>query len=222
MLVAAVATVSTGACAAAPARTPRATDTIARYASALARDDPRAAWRMLSKSTQRQLPFDRFAAAWRALARERAEQRRRVRASLTTAGAIVERATVTYPDGTTVPLRRTGARWRMERAFVARSLADSPSAAARQLADGLRQRDLAAVLAILTPARRDRIQRFLDGFASSMRAHARPETITYHGPNRAEMTWDDHGIQYRVILVRDHDQWRVDDFDVEPAPVPAP
>ena len=43
-------------------------------------------------------------------------------------------------------------------------------------------------------------------------------TISNVGADRAELQWDDGEMQYKIILRREGDEWRVDDVHARPAP----
>ena len=36
--------------------------------------------------------------------------------------------------------------------------------------------------------------------------------------DRAELRWDENGIQYRIVLRKEDDEWRVDDIYIRPKP----
>jgi len=73
---------------------------------------------------------------------------------------------------------------------------------------------------VLTARRREGIGRQVDEFAVSLARHlADPKhKIAFIGKDRAELQWDDDGMQYKVVLRLEGDEWRVDDVHLHPAP----
>ena len=209
-------------CGGATKHEPRATTGVHAYVSALRADDARAAWNLLSAEARADMTFDEFEAAWRQSEAERKRQAAEMEEGLKGEPDLDERAQVTYTDGKTVNLQRDAGKWRLDSGLVSRTVAHSPLDAIDIFADAVDRRDFNAVMTILTERRRDGINRFVSDFATSLRKQKSDEGISFMGKNRAELKWDENGMQYKVILIREHDEWRVDDFDIQPAPEPSP
>lgn len=186
--------------------------------AALAGDDPRAAYDLLSADARKQVSFEEFALQWKATAAERAWQVAKLREAIAADPDVGERAAVTYADGKTVALARESRRWRLETPLVSRTRAARPREAIRMFADAIRAKDLPGVLRTLTLRRRDGLTRQIDGFLAGLDRRV-DGTIEEIGNDRAELRWDENGMRYRIILRREDDEWRVDDIHIQLAPV---
>jgi len=209
-------------CGGAAKHEPRATTGVRAYVEALRADDARAAWNLLSEQARSGMTFDEFQSAWRQSTAERKRQAAEMEEGLKGEPDVAETAQVTYPDGKVVSLHHDEGTWRLDSGLVSRTVAHSPLDAIDIFADAVDRRDFNSVMTILTERRRDGINRFVSDFASSLRKQKSAEGISFMGKNRAELKWDENGMQYKVILIRENDEWRVDDFDIQPAPEPSP
>lgn len=210
------------ACGGSTAKETRATKGVNAYVSTLRADDPRGAWNLLSAEARKGMTFDEFKAAWKASAAERKRQAEQMEEGLKGDPNMVERATVTYKDGKTVQLQHDGTRWRLDSGLVSRTIARTPLDAIDIFARAIDEREFDSVMAVLTQRRRDGINKFVGEFAASLRKQKSEEGIQFMGKNRAELAWDENGMRYKVTLIREGDEWRVDDFDIQPAPEPSP
>lgn len=183
---------------------------------ALRKDDPRAAYRLLSKATRKRVSYEEFALQWQASAAERAWQADRLDAALRAQPDVDERALVTYADGRTIALEREGSRWRLDDALVSRVRARRPRDTIEMFTHALRNRDLESLLRTLTLRRREGLARQIEGFLAGLerRGGALPDETG----DRAELRWDEHGLRYRIVLLREDDEWRIDDIHILPAP----
>jgi hypothetical protein len=186
------------------------------YLAALKSNDAKDAYRLLSDSTRRRVSYDQFALEWKNSAKERAWQVKVLEESLKGNPDVGERALISFSDGKLVQLEREGKAWRLESELVSRSRAKRPRDAIRLFADAVAQRDVAAVLGILTQRRRDGIAKQVEGFVAGIGKHVNGplEELT----DRAELRWDENGIRYRIVLKKEDDEWRVDDIYIRPAP----
>lgn len=184
---------------------------------ALAADDPRRAYALLTADIKRDLPYHTFAEQWQRSMAERAWQAEALRASLRGAPDVGERAVVGFSDGKSVPLERDGKLWRLEVPLVTRATAPRPRDAVRQLAAALAERDVTAALATLSKRRREGIARQIEGFLEGLGKRV-DEPIDEYGEDHAELRWDEGGFRYRVMLLREEGEWRVDDLSIRPAP----
>lgn len=185
--------------------------------AALAGDDPRAAYDLLSEDARRRVSFEEFALQWKASAPERAWQVAKLREAIAADPDVGERAAVTFADGKTVALARESRRWRLEAPLVSRTRAARPREAIRMFAEAVRARDLRSVLNTLTLRRREGLMRQIDGFLAGLDRRVEG-TIEEIGNDRAELRWDENGMRYRIILRREDDEWRVDDIHIQLAP----
>jgi hypothetical protein len=186
------------------------------YLAALKRDDPRAAYGLMSSSARKQTSFDEFALQWKQSEQERKAQIAQLEATLKGNPDVGERALISFSDGKLVQLEREGATWRLESELVTRSRAKRPRDAIRLFADAIGQRDIGAALGVLTQRRREGLTKQIEGFVAGIGKHV-------NGPidetqDRAELRWDENGIRYRIILRREDDEWRIDDIYIRPAP----
>lgn len=184
---------------------------------ALAGDDPRAAYALMSAAARQRVSFEEFALQWKASAPERAWQVARLREAIAADPDVGERAAVTYADGKTVALARENHRWRLEAPLVSRTRAARPREAVRMFAEAVRSKDLAAVLRSLTQRRRDGLTRQLDGFVAGLDRRIEG-TIEEIGSDRAELRWDESGMRYRIVMRKEDDEWRIDDIHIQVAP----
>ncbi len=193
-----------------------AADGVRDYVAALKSDDPHDAYKLLSDSTRRRVSYDQFALEWKTSAKERAWQVTVLEASLKGNPDVGERALISFSDGKLVQLEREGKAWRLESELVSRSRAKRPRDAIRLFADAVAQRDVGGVLGILTQRRREGIAKQVEGFVAGIGKHVNGplEELT----DRAELRWDENGIQYRIVLRKEDDEWRVDDIYIRPKP----
>jgi hypothetical protein len=186
------------------------------YLKALKSNDAKDAYKLLSDSTRRRVSYDQFALEWKNSAKERAWQVAELEKSLKGNPDVGERALISFSDGKLVQLEREGKAWRLESELVSRSRAKRPRDAVRLFADAVGQRDVAAILGILTQRRRDGIAKQVEGFVAGIGKHVNGplEELT----DRAELRWDENGIRYRIVLRKEDDEWRIDDIYIRPAP----
>ena len=186
------------------------------YLSALKRDDPRAAYGLLSSATRKKVSYDEFALQWKQNPKERKWQIEAIERSLEGNPDVGERARVTFSDGKIVPLERDGKRWLLETELVSRSRAKRPRDAIRVFSDALSSRDVGALLGVLTQRRREGLMKQIGGFVTGLNKRIHDKMDEY--PDRAELRWDENGIRYRIVLRKEDDEWRVDDIYIRPAP----
>jgi hypothetical protein len=186
------------------------------YLAALKSNDPRDAYGMLSASTRRRVSFDEFALQWKQSEKERQWQARVLEESLKGNPDVGERALISYSDGKLVQLEREGKTWRLESELVSRSRAKRPRDAIRLFADAIAARDVSGSLNILTERRREGLAKQIEGFVAGIGRHVTGPIEENN--DRAELRWDENGIRYRIVLKREHDEWRIDDIYIRPAP----
>lgn len=193
-----------------PVRGPSATDALRAWNEAVDRDDPRAAYALLSPAAQKQVPYEDFERRWRAHPEERRRQAHALGASLGGAAQIPERATVTLHDGQTATLVREGDVWRLESPLVSSVSAARPQDALRQFAIAVENRNFHAVMALLTSTRRDGLNQVIERFTTGLKAHVGGEIVITG--DRAFIQWDDGKDKWKISLKLEDGQWRIDDI----------
>jgi hypothetical protein len=208
--------------AAGPAADRPAADAARAYLDALAADDPRGAYDLLAADVRRDLRFPAFAAAWKAHRAERAAQRDALARALRADAAADERARVRFADGATTTLRRERGAWRLDAGLLAGRHAPAPAAALERFAAALTARSWLELLPVLTTRRREALAAQVDGFVASLgKQMADPRRrIDRLADDRAELAWDDGELRYKVVLLLDDGEWRVDDVVIVPMPTP--
>jgi hypothetical protein len=217
ILAAIVAAFGLPACGAHAGPSAPAAEGVRAFVAALASDNPRDAYGLLSADARKQLSYDEFARQWKQSAPERAWQAKALGDSLKGDPDVGERAIIGYGDGKLVQLQREGQAWRLEAALVSRSRARRPRDAIRRFADAVAQRDVGAILGVLSQRRRDGLTREVEGFLAGLGKRIN-DRIDEFGGDRAELRWDEHGLRYRIVLRKEDDEWRVDDLYIRPSP----
>jgi hypothetical protein len=212
-----LALVLAAACGGAGGPSSPAADGVRSYVHALRANDPHDAYEMLSADARKQISFDEFSLQWKQTTGERAWQAQVLEESLKGNPDVGERALVSYSDGKLVELEREGKSWRLESELIGRSRAKDARDAIRLFADAINARDVNGALDVLTQRRRDGLLKQVQGFISGLAKHQHdrldPESV-----DRAELRWDENGVRYRIVLKKEHDEWRIDDIYIRPAP----
>jgi hypothetical protein len=182
-------------------------DAVQAWKRALEKDDPKAAYALLSPRVQKDLPYAEFEKQWKETA---AERQRQAAAMGKETGPLEASAVVALDDGKKARLLREKARWRLEAPLISSSRADTPQEAARLFAAALEDRSFPAVMKLLTPTRRDGIDAQIDAFVAGLRANVGRE-VTITG-DVAIIEWREGSRVYKITLKRDEKgDWRVDD-----------
>ncbi|MBX3155586.1 MAG: hypothetical protein KF773_06285 [Deltaproteobacteria bacterium] len=187
------------------------------YIAALKSNDPRDAYNMMTASARKRTSYEEFARVWKESEKERQWQARALEDGLKGNPDVGERALFNFSDGKLVQLEREGKAWRLESELVTRSRAKKPRDAIRLFADAIGQRDVTAILNVLTQRRRDGLNKQVEGFVAGIGKRIN-DKIDEFGNNRAELRWDENGIRYRIVLYKEEDEWRIDDIYIRPAP----
>ncbi|MBT8495443.1 MAG: hypothetical protein KJO07_20510 [Deltaproteobacteria bacterium] len=212
-LVVALSLLGAVACGGGQARTTSAADAVDTYITAVENDDPKLAYALLSNEVRKSLPFAKFEAAWKRSAKERQMQAAALDQARKTRPDLGARAVVEFKDGRAVSLSREATRWRLERALVGRVVASKPRDAVRALTKAVQAADFEAFVAILSKRKREALVRLLSSLGRSLEAN-KDHFIQRIGERRAQLFLEDKTGRYRVTLVREDGQWRVDDFEV--------
>ena len=83
-------------------------------------------------------------------------------------------------------------------------------------AEAIEHNDLEGVLRILTSRRRSGLASQLEGFLSGLEKKL-DDKIDEIGSDRAELRWDENGIQYKIVLRKEEGEWRIDDIHIRPS-----
>ena len=205
------------ACGGSVGPTSPAADGVRGYLQALRANDARAAYDLMSADTRHQISFDEFDRQWKQTTGERAWQAQVLEESLKGNPDVGERAVVSFHDGKLVELEREGRTWRLQSELVGRSRAKDPHDAIRLFAEAVAGRDVNGALDALTERRRDGIVKQVQGFIAGLAKH-QLDALDPQTTDRAELRWDENGIRYRIVLRKEHDEWRIDDIYIRPEP----
>lgn len=205
-----------GASASAPSSP--AAEGVDAYLRALKTDDARAAYDLLSSEQKSSLSYEEFEESWKSGRAEREHQTRALESSRKVEPDHGERAVVTYTDGRTIGVLREGGSWRLESELVSRTHAGTPRDALTIFAAALKAKDFDGLLRVLTAPRREAIRRRVGDFTTSLGEHL-GDKISFVGDDRAEIHWSKDGVRYKVVFLKEGDEWRVDDVDARPLEV---
>lgn len=180
------------------------------WATAATRDDPEAAYELLSITVRTRVSYEDFVRSWRAHPRERARQAAAIEAAARAGKGAGERGALLLPDGETTDVAREPGGWRLSRALVAAFRPSTPTEALQRLADAVEARSVQGILHLLSSDRQEAARDLLDSFAAGLRAHA--SDLFEISEDRAVLLWTDGTRRWRVTLKREQGAWRVDDF----------
>jgi hypothetical protein len=185
-------------------------DTVRAWRTAVEKNDPRAAYRLLSPRVRKDLTYAEFERQWKLTGEERTRQAAAMNANpdATSVGAAAD---VSLEDGKKTHLVREKKLWRLEQPLLTSSRASTPQEAMRLFAGALEDRNFFAVMRLLTSTRKDGLSTFLDGFVSGLRSNVGRE-ITINN-DRAVIEWKEGAKTWKVTLKKEDGEWRVDDVD---------
>lgn len=188
------------ACAS-PSRPESAVDA---YRAALLRDDPAAAYSLLSKEVRATLTFPQFAAQWRELRAERADQAKQ----LGSVRAVELHARVSSASSGGVELRDEGGGWRVHQSDWVGDAIHTPDGVMRALVRAVERRDYDAFVQLLSQKKRAKLDRAVKIRLDALRlALERPMEVE---GDRVVIQVDP---EHRLWLVREGGTWRIDDFE---------
>jgi hypothetical protein len=193
-------------CAPAPALKLDPAGTVARYAAAIAHNDPHAAYALLSSTLREQRSEAEFTLQWKAAARELATQEQRLRAQ---GGSLPRHANVRLADGRAVPMSHDADGWKVSAVRPLEAEAATPEEALRRFVEALEARDFDAVLRLLADPLRATVEQALNDRLEHLRRAARGGLIETSG-DRARIRYDS---RYHLDLVKENGQWRIADFN---------
>lgn len=193
---------------------------IIEYVSALKSSDPRPAYDMLTDKEQKTISYEQWATDWKRHKEERLKQAKELETTLETHGIVDSAAVLRFDDGKRVTLQHEAAGWRLDQALVNRTVANTPDDAIAIFSQVLQERNVEALLRIVSKRHREGIQKQLQRFHESLKGElAKPHhEIFLVNPNRAEITWSNDDLRYRLVLVKEDGDWFIDDIHLGPDP----
>lgn len=193
-------------CAHAPSRS-RALDpepAIAAWRDAIARNDPHAAYLLLSSSLRARLSEADFTLQWKSTQADLSVQEEALQAPHP-----VRDATGETDDGRAWPLARDPDGWRVAVARPLEAGGDTPEDTVRRLVAAVEARDFDAVLALLAEPERALLEQALADRVTRLKAALRKGAIESTG-NAARLRYDP---RYHLDLVQENGRWRIADFN---------
>jgi hypothetical protein len=176
-------------------------DTVRAYLTALDKDDPDAAYKLLSQETRREVTREQFVAHWRENRDAARSESAAVREGVGRGAA--EEARVIYSDGLAVPVAHDGGGWRLSDVPTPKvPHAATPEEALDAFEKALAARDYDAIARVITPATREQVDREL-----------RERTAPLKESRKVEVTGDKARIKlgkWELTLERQSSgEWRV-------------
>ena len=176
------------------------------WSRAVARNDPHAAYGLLSSATRAQLSELAFTTEWRASAEERQTQATELHAQ---AGKRAWRETAqVVSGGRTSPVVRESVGWRIGSPRRTDLGAPTPEDALKRFVQALEERSFDAFLRLLAEPLRGVVERELADRLTGLRT-AVGKPIAVEGEH-ARVRYDSH---YHIDLRRENGQWQVVDFN---------
>ena len=186
-------------------------DTVRSWRLAVEKNDPRAAYALLSPRVRKDLTYAEFERQWKLTAEERSHQAAALSAGPGESTEVGAAAEVSLEDGKKTRLVREKKLWRLEQPLLTSSRASTPQEAMRLFATALEDRNFFAVMRMLTSTRKDGMGAFLDGFVAGLRSNVGRE-ITINN-DRAVIEWKEGSKTWKITLKKEDGEWRVDDVD---------
>jgi hypothetical protein len=186
-------------------------ETVRAWLFAVEKNDPHAAYALLSPRVRKDLSYAEFERQWKSTNEERSRQAAAMSASPAEDGAVGAAAEVSLEDGKKTRLVREKRVWRLEQPLLTSSRASTPQEAMRLFATALEDRNFFAVMRLLTSTRKDGLTGFLDGFIAGLRSNVGRE-ITINN-DRAVIEWKEGSKTWKITLKKEDGEWRVDDVD---------
>ena len=179
------------------------------WRDAIAKNDPRAAWQLLSAPLRARTSAEDFALQWKASQADLSAQEEVLHQPHQ-----VRRASGELTDGRAWPLVRDPDRWRVAAARPLEPGGDTPEDTLRRLVAAVDARDFDALLALLAEPLRTTLEQALADRVSRLKAAVRRGNIELSGGNNtgstARLRYDP---RYHLDLVQENGRWRVADFN---------
>jgi hypothetical protein len=194
-------------CAHAPPPATRSSDpepALVAWREAIAKNDPHAAYRLLSSALRARVSEADFALQWKAAQADLSGQQEALHAAHP-----VRQAAGELSDGRAWPLVHDPDRWRIAAAHPIEPGGDTPEDALRRLIAAVEARDFDAVVALLAEPLRGTLEQALADRLARLKAALRKGAIEASG-NTARVRYDP---RYHLDLVRENGRWRVADIN---------
>jgi hypothetical protein len=174
------------------------------WASAVARDQPSEAWRLLSPELRARIPETDFRLAWRSALPDLAAQEAAIRQHVH-----VRQADAELPDGRALVLAHENGLWRVAAARPVAAGGETPEDTVRRLLAAIDAHDFDALLGLLAEPLRTTIEEALNERAERLRAALRRGPLDSSG-TPARIRYD---ARYHLDLVQENGRWRIADFN---------
>jgi hypothetical protein len=174
------------------------------WADAVTRDQPVAAYKLLSPTLRAHLTEGDFTTAWRTALPDLQAQRDALRAR-----ALLRSATGELPDGRALPLVRDGERWRLASARPSAIGGETPEDTVRRLLAAVEARDFDAILGLLAEPLRSTVEQAVADRVERLKTALRRGPLDSAG-TPARIRYDS---RYHIDLVQENGKWRIADFN---------
>jgi hypothetical protein len=198
-----IAALALALCGCAHAPLPDPAGALEAWRRAVERDDPHAAWQLLSADTRAKIAEPAFIAEWRATSDERHAQAEALR----TAPRPRQQADV-LANGRVTRLTREADGWRLDSPRASEPGARAPEEALRRFVQAIEERNFDAFLRLLAEPLRALVERELSDRLAGLRTVV-SKPIAPEG-QRATVRY---GSRYHIDIVEENGQWRVSDFN---------
>ena len=179
-------------------------------------DQPDKVYNLLSSAVQKRVSRKAFRAQWKKQKAERTALEKMFRQSIELR-SMNETAAVHYKDGKTIGLQNQDEKWRLNGALVSDFYAATPESAIGSFARALKKRDIDGALRTMRPERQSSLSSELQALLESLHTH-QTDAVSLRGKDRAELSWSEQGVDYKLVVVRENDSWFVEDLHIKRAP----
>ena len=182
---------------------------VTAWRQAIAKNDPQAAYQLLSAPLRLRITAEEFALQWKAAQADLSAQEEALADPHT-----MRRASGELTDGRAWPLVRDPDRWRIAAVHPLEPGGDTPEDTLRRLIAAVDARDFDAVLALLAEPLRTTLEQALTDRVSKLKSAVRRGGVEISGSNgtgsTARLRYD---ARYHLDLVQENGRWRVADFN---------
>ena len=186
-------------------------DLIRQWNTAVVTDKPQVAYALLDGKTRSTLSYPSFLASWRAEALERQAQARALVEGLVEPNRLQRSALVTLPGERRAQLTwEPDLGWLLRTPLISTLTALTPQQVLRHLQRAAENLSVDQMLRILTQRSRERFQALLEDFRRGLAENDGGE-VQVSG-DRAVIEWRDEKGLWRVKLLLEDGQWRIDDI----------
>jgi len=201
-------------CAHAPPKSPPPTSdpepALAAWRGAIAKNDPRAAYQLLSTSLRARITAEEFALQWKAAQADLSAQEEALHQP-----HAVRQASGELSEGRAWPLVRDPDRWRIAAPHPFEPGGDTPEDTLRRLIAAVEARDFDALLGLLAEPLRTTLEQALSDRVTRLKTALRRGGIENSGGSSAtgSIARVRYDSRYHIDLVQENGHWRVADFN---------